>query len=247
MSEGSWTLRFVDEFDAPSLDGDSWTTCYWWNDRGCTNKGNSELQWYLAENVSVADGLLKLQARASPTEVDGRTYPYTSGMVTSGRYYVEREQPDRFSFTYGYVEVRAKMPSGKGLWPAIWLLPSDHTSKPEIDIMEALGRAPDVLETHYHYQLADRTHIVGKSTATSDLSRKFHRYGVEWSANEIRWYLDGREIWRVSEGVPIASRPMYLLMNLAVGGEWAGPDVDSARLPADLFVDYVKIWQQAPS
>lgn len=244
MSEGTWTLRFVDQFDAAGLDETRWTTCYWWNDAGCTNKGNAELQWYLAQNVSVADGLLTLMARQEPVEIDGKAYPYTSGMVTSGRYYEERDKPDRFSFTYGYVEVSAKIPSGEGLWPAIWLLPSNHTSTPEIDVMEALGDATNTLEMHYHYRQQDEKQNVGKSLITSDLSTAFHRYGVEWSSEGIRWYLDDREVWRIGHDVPIAAGPMYLLINLAVGGEWAGPEVDDSRLPAAFLIDHVKVWQR---
>lgn len=245
MSEGTWTLRFSDDFDAPVLDETRWTTCYWWDDAGCTNKGNAELQWYIEDNVSVADGLLKLVAKRQPAEVDGKIYPYTSGMVTSGRYYEERDEPDRFSFTYGYVEVSAKIPQGEGLWPAIWLLPSNHTSTPEIDVMEVLGDATDTLEMHYHYRQQDRKLNVGKSLVTSDLSNAFRRYGVEWSSTGIRWYLDGREVWRIGHDVPIAAGPMYLLINLAVGGEWAGPEIDESRLPAEFLIDYVKVWQRS--
>lgn len=247
MSEGTWTLRFAEDFNAPGLDGTRWTTCYWWDDAGCTNKGNAELQWYLAENALVAGGLLELVARQEPVEIDGETYPYTSGMVTSGRYYDERDAPDRFSFTYGYVEVSAKIPKGRGLWPAIWLLPSNHTSVPEIDVMEALGDATNTLEMHYHFRQQDEKRNVGKSLVTSDLSTAFHRYGVEWSTKGIRWYLDDREVWRIGHDVPIAAGPMYLLINLAVGGEWAGSDIDESRLPASFLIDYVKVWQRNAS
>jgi beta-glucanase (GH16 family) len=247
MSDGTWTLRFAEEFDAPGLDGTRWTTCYWWNDAGCTNKGNGELQWYLEDNVSVDDGLLALVVRQQPVEIEDSIYPYTSGMVTSGRYYAERDQPDRYSFTYGYLEVSAKIPQGRGLWPAIWLLPSNHTSAPEIDVMEALGDATNTLEMHYHYRQQDQKLNVGKSLVTSDLSTAFHRYGVEWSSTGIRWYLDGREVWRIGHDVPIAAGPMYLLINLAVGGEWAGSDIDESRLPASFLIDYVKVWQRSVS
>lgn len=242
---GSWLRVFTEEFEGDTLNESKWASCYWWATNGCTNLGNNELQWYLPANVGTADGALTLRAREQAViGHDGRDFPYTSGMVTSGRYYADRDGADRFSFTYGYLEVRAKVPAGQGLWSAIWLLPSDHDSTPEIDVMELLGHRPDVLELHYHLEDPDGgKRSKGHEVATSDLSLDWHVYGMEWGPDAIVWYLDGVEQWRYTDRATISAEPMYLLMNLAVGGDWPGAPDDATRFPADFLVDYVRIWQ----
>jgi len=244
---GTWRPVFADEFDGTALETERWTTCYWWDDGGCTNLATNELQWYRHENVAVADGQLVLTARAeSAIGHEGKVFPYTSGMVTSGRYYEERNGSDRFSFTYGYVEVRAKAPAGKGLWSAVWMLPSDHTSKPEIDVMEILGHQPDVLEMHYHFNSGNDRRDAGHSAEQSNLAGSWHVYGVEWSPDAIVWYLDGEEQWRYTDRATISDAPMYLIINLAVGGDWAGPPDAKSIFPTSLLIDYVRIWQRGP-
>lgn len=241
-----WKLVFADAFDGNTLDAEKWTTCYWWARYGCTNLANKEMQWYRPENVSVAHGMLVLEARESLTRINGTRYDYSSGMVTTGRTALENRYDDRFSFKYGYVEVRARIPSGAGLWPAIWLLPSDHDSIPEIDIMEVLGHAPDVLEMHYHSRVNGAKQADGTNAVVGDLSTGWHDYAVEWSPQAIVWRLDGKEIWRYTDRERIAgtNQPMYLLINLAVGGDWPGPPDEKTRFPARFLIDHVKIWQR---
>ncbi len=131
---GGWRLMFSDEFGGSNFDRDNWTTCYWWGQDGCTIASNDELQWYQPDEVLVEEGVLKLRARKR--QMDGHdpgtekttTYDYTSGMVTSGRGSSDESQTAGFVFQYGYVEMRARIPSGKGFWPAFWLLPIDHAS-----------------------------------------------------------------------------------------------------------------------
>ncbi|MQX11627.1 family 16 glycosylhydrolase [Sinorhizobium fredii] len=246
VKDGAWRLIFADEFDVVSLNQEKWTTCYWWNKDGCTNLGNEELQWYRPENVSLDGGLLRLQAR--PEKVigfEGRAFEYTSGMVTTGRDYEELPRSSRVRFRYGHVEVRAKIPAGKGLWSAIWLLPETRESRPEIDVMEALGDSPTTLRVHYHYRdQAGEKHSVGEKVKTSDLTQDWHVYSLTWDQDRIIWYLDGKEVWRYSEAGSISSEDMYLLLNLAVGGEWAGSPSDGTKFPAEYLIDYVRIWQR---
>ena len=241
-----WRRVFSDEFNASALATTNWTRCYWWDDDGCTNLSNRNLNWYTRNNISVADGMLVLTAREEPTSgTGGRSYPYTSGIVTTGRYYSERGQSDRFGFTYGFVEVRARIPSGRGLWPAIWLLPSTQRALPEIDIMEVLGHRPNVLEMHFHYVGENgRRRKANKRVTVGDLSRNFHVYGLEWSPNAIVWYLDGVERMRFTDASAIPHESMYLLINLAVGGTWPGAPDANTRFPADFLIDYVRIWQR---
>jgi beta-glucanase (GH16 family) len=246
---GQWVAAFADEFDGDELDRSKWVTCYWWDEDGCTNLGNNELQWYVHENVRVADGQLRLTAKPERVRgYRGRTFSYTSGMVTSGRTNREGRRDDRFSLTYGFIEVRAKVPAGRGLWPAVWLLPSDHESKPEIDIMEILGHRPDQLELHYHYEdAAGNRRSVGHNVRVADLSRGWHVYGLEWSRSAIVWYLDGREVWRHDDAATISDEPMYLLLNLAVGGDWPGAPDDATDFPAHFLIDYIRVWRRAGS
>ena len=239
----SWTPIFADEFSATALDTAKWTVCYWWNEDGCTNKGNHEMQWYVPDGVSVADDLLHLTAtQRLAKDRQGNTYPFSSGMVTTGHDGRPDDAADRFSFTYGYVEVRAKLPSGKGLWPAIWLLPSSHESLPEIDMAELLGDTPELLRLHYHYKSSGKSESAGKTVTQSDLSLDWHVYGMDWEKGAIVWYLDDVEQWRYTDQATISGEPMYLLLNLAVGGDWPGPPDDSTSFPAAMLVDYVRVW-----
>jgi beta-glucanase (GH16 family) len=242
---GQWTLVFRDEFDGPRLATDRWVTCYWWDDDGCSNEGNDELEWYRPDNVIVDDGRLVLEAREESTRTRrGDRYPYTSGMVTTGRDVDDLAVPPGFVFTYGYVEVRAKVPSGTGLWPAVWLLAADHESRPEIDIIEVLGDTPEVARFHIHYN--DRTgdrQSPGQDWIGPDLSEDWHLYAVEWTEDRVVWYLDGVARWEVTDPEAIPREDLYLILNLAVGGEWPGAPDDDTEFPARFLIDYVRIWQ----
>ncbi len=238
-------LAFADEFDAGALDQSRWTTCYWWDDGGCTNEGNDELQWYLPDNVGVEGGVLRLEARRDWVQgSDGEGYPYTSGMVTTGRSADDQAQPPRFGFQYGRVEVRMRMPAGKGLWPALWLLPLTHESRPEIDVMEVLGDTPSTLRAHFRYLDDGERVTLGHTWTGEDSSAGWHVYTLRWTREELVWLVDGEEQWRFAEAEFVPDEPMYLLINLAVGGEWPGAPAPTTDFPATLEVDYVRIWQE---
>lgn len=240
---GRWTLAFADEFDGTSLDSRKWVTCYWWNKHGCTNLANRELQWYQPGNVTVANGQLRL--RAEPAEArgdDGTLYNYTSALVSTGRDVEDVAQPTRFAFKYGFAEMRGRVPAGRGLLPAFWMLPTDHRSQPEIDIMEVLGDEPTVLYTNIHYGELGSGDPLG-IVRTPDLSADWHVFGVDWEPERIVWYLDGKEVARY-EGGTIPDQSMYLLVDVAVGGNWPGPPDGSTRWPADMLVDYVRVWKR---
>jgi beta-glucanase (GH16 family) len=245
---GRWKQIFAEEFDAQELNAERWTTCYWWNKNGCTNLANKELQWYLPANVQLADGYLRLTARPEQvTGHEGRTYQYTSGMVTTGRDFSEIPRPPRFTVSYGYFEMRAKIPAGRGLWPAFWLVPADRSPRPEIDIMEVIGQRPRVLELHFHYENKDgEVQTVGHQIETSDLSKDWHVYGLRWGPHALTWYLDGVEQWRYT-GTGIPHKPMYLIINLAVGGKWPGDPDRGTIFPADFLIDHVRVWLRVGS
>ena len=239
------TLVFADEFQHHALDAGRWTTCYWWDDRGCTNSGNHELEWYTPHNVRVDDGVLRLEARRGRVRgSDGKRYPYTSGMVTTGRSEDDEAQDPRFGFRYGRVEARMRMPAGKGLWPALWLLPVSDESRPEIDVMEVLGDTPATLRAHYLYVDDDDPVNRGHTWRGADSSRGWHRYGLRWTPDELVWLVDGKVRWRFSDEEHVPHEAMYLLIDLAVGGDWPGHPAPSTDFPAALEVDYVRIWQK---
>lgn len=149
---GTWDLIFQDEFSSDSLDTSKWTTCFWWDNDGCTIASNNELEWYQPHNVNVYDGKLRLTAQEETvTSPDGKTFYYTSGMVTTGRKSSDKSLPPGLVFQYGLAEMSARVPAGQGLWPAFWLLPQTHLSRPEIDVMEILGHTPDITHMHFHY------------------------------------------------------------------------------------------------
>jgi beta-glucanase (GH16 family) len=244
--QGAWELLFSDEFDGTSLDGTKWVACYWWDRGGCTNLGNHELQWYQPANVQVDGGQLRLRAtREQAKGLDGVPYAYTSGLVSTGRDVEDVSHAPKFVFRYGFAEMRARIPAGRGLLPAFWMLPSNHSSKPEIDIMEVLGQEPSILYTHLHYRDAQGNVQKPHGTIkTSDLSAGWHVFGVDWQPERIVWYLDGVERWRYEDAKHIPNEPMYLIINLAVGGKWPGPPDASTRWPADMLVEYVRVWRR---
>ena len=243
---GAWQLRFAADFDGSGLNGEKWVTCYWWDDQGCTIASNHELQWYRRENVTVGDGMVRLQARREAVQApDGRDFSYTSGLISSGRRVADLTVPPKFAFQYGYVEMRAKVPRGQGLWSAFWLLPADQQSRPEIDVMEILGHAPGTVEMHLHYDDATgKKQRQGNEWTGPDLSTDWHVFAVDWQPERLIWYVDGVERWRVSDKAAIPAEPMYLIANLAVGGDCPGAPDAQTPFPSTLLIDYIRVWQR---
>ena len=232
-----WALVFHDEFNGNALDQSVWTDCYWWDweDDGCTNRGNNELQWYTPDNVLVSEGTLKLRAQQQTVWNNaGERYLYTSGMVTSGPVNLDSADSPGFVFQYGYVEARARVPSGDALWPAIWLLNASLNPAPEIDIVEILGQDPNTVEMHFHY--SDEHNYYGEGKA--------HIFGLDWNPDYTAWYVDGVERWR-SDSPQVPKEPMYLIMNLAVGGDWPGSPTADTPFPSFFEIDYIRVWERA--
>ncbi len=228
-------LIFSDEFAGGSLDTAKWSKCYPWDNGGCTNAGNHEEEWYLPGEVLLESGLLRLRARQEPvTGSDGKKYPYTSGMISSY---------GKFSTAYGYFEIRTRLPKGKGLWPAFWLLPASGEWPPEIDILEALGSDTRSYFTTLHYKTAKSPHLyqANNFAAPADLSEGFHIYAVNWQPNQLTWYFDGQQVYQLDENVP--SLPMYILANLAVGGDFPGPPSPDTAFPAFYDIDYIRVYR----
>lgn len=240
-----WRLVFRDEFDGDRLATRRWNDCHWWAvDGGCTIMTNNELQWYRPGNVSVANGRLRLQAREEPIEVpDGRSFPYTSGMVTTGPAYALEGRPVKRAFTYGYVEARLRVPSDTGLWPAFWMLPADEESEPEIDILETIDDRTTAARFHFHYQDGADERSLGHTFRGPDLAAGWHRVAVDWRPGRVTWIVDGRARWEVT-GEAVPDEPMYLVLNLAVGGDYPDPPDETTTFPATFKVDWVRVWQR---
>ena len=238
----SWRRTLDEGFDRP-LDPRRWGRCHWWAHGGCTIDSNDELEWYRPENVEVDDGVLRLEAREGEyTNTAGDTFPYTSGMISSGP--LRYEQRARYSFTYGYVEARLRLPRGRGLWPAFWLLPADSESRPEIDVLETLGQTPARARFHLHWRgIGGARHSLGSDWVSGGLADgRWHRYAVDWRPGSITWIVDGRERWQV-RGSAIPDEPLYVVLNLAVGGIYPGPPDDTTVLPAAVEADWIRVWR----
>lgn len=227
-----WELTFVDEFEGEKLDYTKWTPKDPW---GVVR--NDELQAYILKAFSLEKGILKIRCEDIPAFYDGAKRDYRSGMMTTS---------GKFAQQYGRFEIRCRVPAGKGLWPAFWMLPDPPAWPPEIDVLEILGQEPDKVYMSHHWP--DPKNPEGKSLATTgefkgvDFSDGFHTMAVEWEKGAIRWYVDGIERHRVdSEHVP--DQPMFLLVNLAVGG-WAEAPAEETTFPADFEIDYVKVWKR---
>jgi beta-glucanase (GH16 family) len=218
-------LVFSDEFDGRSLNTAIWNTAYWWG-RGDT--GRQELQYYAEDAFEVRDGVLRIVAE--PRSVDA--FPYTSGIITS---------LGTFSQRYGLFEIRARMPKGKGLLPAGWLLLANRLLPYEVDIFEIPGETSQQVYMTYHWRDAHGVNRQESGTfGGPDFSDSFHTFSVEWSPSSLIWFVDGVERFRSYQDVP--PMPMYILINLAVGGEWVGDPDASTQFPAVLDVDYVRVY-----
>ncbi|MFJ9517266.1 family 16 glycosylhydrolase [Kitasatospora sp. NPDC101801] len=238
---GPWQLVFQDEFDGARLDRSQWATCYDWNDRGCTNRGNRELEWYLPSQVSVGRGLLTLTADRRGTDgSDDRRYPWTSGMVGTGRDGWDA-QP-RFTFTRGYFAASIRIPAESGMFPAFWLMPANRTTPPELDVVEFLGDTSATtaqLTVHWPGPDGSDRHDAAY-VGPADYPAGFHVFALAWERDSLTWYVDGVARHRETDPTRIPDQPMEVLLNLAVGYPKAPPDgVDTARLQ----VDWVRVWQ----
>lgn len=178
---------------------------------------------------SIDEGVLEITAQPTPMGAGGdiETYPYVSGLIST--------QPS-FSQTYGYFEMRAELPQGKGLWPAFWMLPKDDSWPPELDVVESIGDPSQV------YMTAHSKHGKSFGAEARITPHIFHTFAVSWDPRDVIWYIDGNEAGRVLTPEDM-HKPMYLLANLAVGGNWPGAPDASTRFPAKLMIDYIRAYR----
>jgi beta-glucanase (GH16 family) len=154
-----------------------------------------------------------------------------------------------FSFLYGYAEARIKLPRGAGMWPAFWLIPSNFTWPPEIDIMEWQGVVPqqDLVTIHWGASSSPQQYGTAVNTGTK-LYAGYHVYGVDWEPSYVTWYFDGKPVMTFTNRSEIPHQPMFVILNLAIGGWYPGQLKPSPRsFPATMSVDYVRIWNKRPT
>ncbi len=230
-----------ENFDGGTLDTSRWNTCHWWDDGGCTIASNDELEWYRPEQVTVADGTLRLTAAPNRYEAsDGETYEFTSGMVTTGP--TPDDDNAKVAITYGTVEARFKAPAGRGLWPAIWLLPASKESRPEIDLLEMIGQDPERADPALPpggpgRRLTEQARPGGRPRSGRATGTRSASSGHPGSSSTPS---TAKPVWTVT-GDQVPSEPMYLVMNLAVGGAYPGPPDSRTSFPATFEIDYVRM------
>lgn len=233
------TLVWQDEFSGNTLDTRFWT---FEQGTGSNGWGNNELQFYREENTRVANGYLTITAKKET--FGGRDY-------TSSRIKTQ----DKKDFLYGRIDFRAKLPKGQGIWPALWALGANINTVNwpfcgEIDVMEMIGGGPgrdNTVHGTVHYEDGGHKYIGGSKTlAAGNFSDKFHVFSVVWTANSIKWYVDNEEFYSfdtTGANKDEFRRPYFLLINLAVGGNWPGVPNASTVFPQQFIVDYVRVFQ----
>ncbi len=241
-----YTLIWADEFNAGTLDTDAWTVeagdgcpsvCGW---------GNNELEYYTGRpsNLFFQDGKLIIEAQKET--YNGRNYT-SSKIVSRGKKF----------FKFGRIDMRAKLPVGKGIWPAFWMMPQDNLyggwpASGEIDIMEMVGHQAGTTHGTIHYGPgpASTSKTYSKTLASGNLNNEFHVYSLEWKEDEIIWFLDNVEFGRAKkEDLNLGgttypfNEDFFFIFNLAVGGNWPGSPDASTYFPQWLIVDYIRVYQ----
>ena len=254
-STNDWKLVWHDEFDTNGPAGTGIDTNKWTAETGGNGNGNQEWQFYTTGQSNAAldgHGCLNITALKSPTNIFKTRFG--DGAYSSARFNTRK----KFSVKYGRIEARIKIPAGQGMWPAFWMLGEDiaTTGWPaggEIDIMENIGKEPDVVHGTMHgpgYSGAQGSSGLFRLKNQERFADDFHVYAVEWETNEIRWYVDGQFYERRTPAdLPagkqwVYNQPFFLVLNLAVGGGWPGYPDDMTKFPAVMAVDYVRVYQR---
>lgn len=239
------TLLWADEFS--QSDGTKPDSSKWGYDIGGSGWGNNELQYYTnrTENARIESGSLVIEARAENFDVKN----YTSARLLT---------KDKGSWTYGRIEARIKIPKGQGIWPAFWMLGANIGSVGwpncgEIDIMENIGSLPSTLYGTLHGPGYSGGNGISGNTVLSGaaLGDDFHVYAIEWEENRIRWFLDGQQFFSLTPAnLPAGSawvfnQPQFLILNVAVGGNWPKHPDESTVFPQRMTVDYVRVYAPA--
>lgn len=234
-------LVWAEEFDGTTLDTARWN---YEIGTGSGGWGNNELQYYRSENTTVADGLLIIEAKQE--SFGGRQY--TSSRLTT---------EDKFSFGFGRVDIRALMPRGQGLWPALWMLGSNFSTvgwpqSGEIDIMEMIGgsgREATVHGTAHWNSSAGKADDGGsyKLDGGETLANGYHVFSLEWTPTALKWSIDGIAFHTLaldqSSDLAAFQKQFFFIVNVAVGGNWPGSPNGNTQFPQRMMVDYIRVFQ----
>lgn len=229
-----YKLVWSDEFEDNSLDLTKWN----YDIGGEPQWGNNELQYYTnrVENVYVSSGLLHIRAKKESY----KDHEYTSGRLVTR---------NKFDFKYGYVEAKVSLPRGKGIWPAFWMLAANDLDWPicgEIDIIEAVN-TENVIYSTCHWSSEGGHAQYGEGTDSFDLTQ-FHIYSMLWDENNIKIAVDGKTHFDIliKDGVGDTTAfhsNFYFLINIAVGGDWPGFEIDDNQFPNEMQVDYIRVYK----
>jgi beta-glucanase (GH16 family) len=239
-----WHVVWSDEFNQP--DGSAPNPVNWSYDTGGLGWGNKELEYYTlrTNNSRIEDGKLIIEARRE--EFDGKHYT-SARLLTLGK----------ASWTYGRVEARIKIPRGQGIWPAFWMLGTNIASVPwpacgEVDIMENIGKEPGTVHGTAHGPGYSVLGIGNPLTLPNGaaVADDFHVFAVECEPDRIAWFMDGRQYFALTpERLPektgwVFNQPKFLMLNLAVGGNWPGDPDATSTFPQRMLVDYVRVYEK---
>ena len=243
-----YVLVWNDEFNGSGINPEKWE-----HEVNAQGGGNNELQYYTdrQENSFVENGTLSIIAlKENYTGPEG-TRKYTSARLRT---------KNKGDWKYGRFEIKAKLPYGQGIWPAIWMLPTDWVyggwaASGEIDIMELVGHEPDKIYGTIHYggTYPRNKHKGASYTYPEPFYSDFHIFSLEWDTTEIRWYIDDihyatQTEWYSENGSYPApfDQHFHLLLNVAVGGDWPGDPDNTTQFPQKMIIDYVRIFQEKP-
>jgi beta-glucanase (GH16 family) len=246
-TDSKWELIWHDEFEKQQID-----TSKWAHEVNAWGGGNNELQYYTARNSNsyVEQGVLTIQAlKENYTGPEG-IRKYTSARL---RTY------NKGDWRYVIIEVRARLPFGQGIWPAIWMLPSkqiygEWAASGEIDIIELLGHEPNKIYGTLHYgdKWPNNVHSGGVYTIKNSIfSDNFHVFRLEWEPNKFKWYVDGllfhtEEYWftKKAEYPAPFDQPFHLILSVAVGGNWPKAPDSTTIFPQKMYIDYVRVYKK---
>lgn len=238
-----YKLLWSDEFNESTVN-----TNYWQYDLGNGGWGNNELECYTDSNATVANGYLQIQAKQQTVVYNGATSNYTSTrMNTAGK----------FSFMYGRVDIRAKLPVAPGMWPALWFLGNDFGTAGwpacgETDLMELVGSDSHLVTGSIHWLEGNGQEGTLNNTYTlpngADYSQKFHVFSLVWTAAQITMYVDdipymSESNTSISSGTWPFNQTQFMIFNVAVGGDWPGSPTAQTVFPQSMYVDYVRVFQ----
>lgn len=232
----NYELVWSDEFNGNYLDTNTWN---YEIGTGSWGWGNNEQQYYTDRNIKVSNGTMKITAKRE----DYGGMKYTSSRITT---------KNKKNFKYGKIEARIKMPKFKGVWPAFWMLGANQDSVGwpkcgEIDIVEAINDENLVYGTlHWFNDPGNNNADSGSSVAVADRT-EYHVYGVEWTADKLRWYMDGK-VYRTmdvsNDSFSEVRKEYFVIFNMAIGGQWPGYDIDETAFPATMEVDWVRAYKK---